>query len=121
MIATSVRGRTAGRKLLLRGDTVIVSDRQRHVALPIAEIDSVWTTRGKAGVGFGLGAATCVLFAGLATLSANSSDSGLDIGAATFLTVAVLSTAVCGGAGALLGSSVRPWRLEYARPMEFST
>jgi hypothetical protein len=116
MVATRSRGRTPGRKLLLSGDTVIVSDRRTRVALPIGEIDSVWTQRSKAGVGFVLGAASCVLVIGLTALSGANSDGGNPIGTGAIITLATLSTAVCGGAGALLGAGVRPWRLEYARP-----
>ena len=114
-LGSNATGRIQGQNLSLRGDTVTVLDRGIRFALPVADVDSVWVRRSRAGLGWVIGAASCALVSALLTVAAANSDSGVEIGLGLFAFLATLSGGVCGGAGAILGSPFKTWRLEFAR------
>ena len=117
-VASRVAGRFEGHELHLRGDTVIVIGGSSERAIALADIDSVWVRRDAArSLGF-FGAAVCALAGiGLGTMIANDPDSGGGSAVPAIVFGGTLFGAICGAGGWLLGSVIRTWRLEYARPL----
>ena len=101
---------------------MVVIDRSSERAIALADVDSVWVRRDAArGLGI-VGAGACALVAiALGTFIANDPDSGGGSVVGPIVVVGTLGAAICGAAGWLLGSFIRTWRLEYARPLKSST
>lgn len=124
-IASRTTGRVQGSGVYLRGDTVIVVSERSERAIAIADVDSVWEQRGTANVLLGvIAAAPCALYLGavfafFATDPDSNGRPGAGAGAA--LLGGVIGGVVCGTVGAGLGSLIKRWRLDYARPLEAST
>jgi hypothetical protein len=106
----------------VRQDTVVVIGRSSERAIALADIDSVWMRR-DAARGLGLvGAGACALAAvALGTAVANDPDSGGGSVVGPVIGIGIVGGAICGAGGWLIGSVIKTWRLEYARPFESST
>jgi hypothetical protein len=119
-ITTSATGRLDGRKLQLRGDSALLVGERETRAIGVAQIDSVWTQRSSLAAVVGLIAAVpcAVLGAAAGAFFGGDRDSGGSPARQKSGAVvgAVAGGLFCGAVGAGIGSTIRPWRLEYARP-----
>ena len=121
-IASRATGRVQGSGVYLRGDTVIVMSDQSERAFAFVDVDSVWEQRGTAALLLGVIAAVpCALYLGaVSAFFATDPDSNGRPGAGTAaaLVGGAIGVVVCGTVGAGVGSLIKRWRLEYARPLE---
>jgi hypothetical protein len=120
-VATGATGRLEGNQVSLLGDSVLMSTESGTRSIAITDVDSVWTHRGTAAllVGIITGFPCAVLGATIGGFIGGDPDSkGTPRREAIFTIVGLAGGAlVCGGVGALVGSSFDRWRLEYARPV----
>lgn len=121
-VASRVIGRIQGTEFLLRVDTAFVIDRGTGRAVALADIDSVWVRRDAAlGLGIIGGVMGAILGGTLGGLIATDPDSGDMSPVAPILIGGTLGGAIFGAGAWLLGSFIRTWRLEYARPVNSPT
>jgi hypothetical protein len=124
-LATRETGRLEGYRVSLLGDSVLLNSDSGVRAIAVVNVDSVWVQRGTAAllVGF-IAGLPCALFGGLVgDFIGGDPDSNGSQGRATVgMLIGFLGGAfVCGSVGAGIGSLIRRWRLEYARPAEAAT
>jgi hypothetical protein len=117
-LTTRSSGRIEGNDVDLRGDSVLVATEQGPRAFQVAEVDSLWV-QGTAAVLVGMVAALpCAIFGGMVgDFIGGDPDGNGTPGRAlaySFIGLAV-GGVVCGSAGAILGSLIPRWRLEYVR------
>lgn len=120
-LASRETGRLEGYRVDLRGDSVLLDTDAGMRAIATANVDSVWVQRGSAARIVGIVAALpCALYGALVGESlASDPDSGgkPSHGALGALIGGVIAGAGCGAGGAAVGSLIRRWQLEYARPI----
>ncbi len=118
-------GRVKGDRAYLRGDSLLVLSARESRAVALVDIDSLWVQRGSAAHMLGIVAAVpCAVYGGLlgAFLATDPDNLGRPgRGPAGALTVGALGGVICGSLGAGIGSLIKRWRLEYARPPEAAT
>lgn len=119
-LATRATGRLQGNNVSLRGDSVSVSTYSEILTVTVVDVDSMWVQRGTAapivGLIFGV---PCALYGGLvgAFIGGDPDGNGSPRRATVGLIIGMAGGgAVCGSVGAVIGSLIRRWRLEYARP-----
>ena len=117
-LTTRASGRVQGNSVHMRGDSVLVATEQGHRAFHAAEVDSLWV-QGTAAVVVGMVAALpCAIFGGMVgDFSGGDPDGNGTPGRAVAYSLIGLTVGgvVCGSVGAILGSLIPKWRLEYAR------
>lgn len=120
-LASRETGRLEGYRVDLRADSVLLDTDAGVRAIATANVDSVWTQRGSAAHIVGIVAAVpCALYGALVGgFLASDPDSGgkPSHGALGALIGGLIAGAGCGAGGAAIGSLVRRWHLEYARPI----
>jgi hypothetical protein len=109
-----------GRGVHLMGDSVVMVSHQKEFAIAVVDVDSLWMQRGTAALALGvLSAVPCALFLGWAAYTlATGPDGNPRSGPVAALSGGAIGGIVCGGVGAVIGSFIRVWRLEYARPVK---
>jgi hypothetical protein len=117
-LTTQSSGRIEGNDVDLRGDSVLVATEQGPRAFQVAEVDSLWV-QGTAAVVVGMVAALpCAIFGGMVgDFIGGDPDGNGTTGRALAYSLIGLAVGgvVCGSAGAILGSLIPRWRLEYVR------
>jgi hypothetical protein len=118
-LAARGTGRLQGDHVALRGDSVFVSTYSDVFTVAAVDVDSMWVQHGTAApiVGLILGV-PCALYGGLvgAFIGGDPDSQGSQRRATLGLLIGMAGGgAVCGSVGALMGSFIRRWRLEYAR------
>lgn len=121
-IANHESVRVQGRGLRLLGDSVVVVSHQKEYAIAVVDVDSLWVQRGTAALVLGaIAAAPCALYLGLAFHSLATGPDGNrrgEAGPVAALVGGLIGGVACGAVGAGIGSFIRLWRLEYARPLK---
>jgi len=124
-IASRETGRIETHDVVLLGDSVLLNTDSGVRAIALVNVDSVWVPRGSAALLVGLIAGLpCALFGGLVgNFIGGDPDSQGSPGRATVLTLLGFlgGGLVCGSVGAGIGSLIRYWHLEYARPANIQT
>jgi hypothetical protein len=119
-LASRKTGRVESHGVALLGDSVLLNTDSGVLAIALANVDSVWVPRGSAALLVGLIAGLpCALFGGIVGNSIGGDPDGPGSpGRATVLTILGFlgGGLVCGSGGAIIGSLIRYWHLEYARP-----
>jgi hypothetical protein len=117
-LTTQSSGRIEGNNVDLRGDSVLVATEQGPRAFQVAEVDSLWV-QGTAAVLVGMVAALpCAIFGGMVGdfIGGDPDGNGTPGRALSYSLIGLaLGGVVCGSAGAILGSLIPKWRLEYFR------
>jgi hypothetical protein len=112
--------RLEGNRVSLLGDSMFVSTDSGLRAIAVANIDSLWSSRGTAALTVGLIAALpCALYGAAVGgfIGGDPDGQGSSGKAALYSIIGLLGGgAVCGSVGAGVGSLIERWRLEYARP-----
>lgn len=120
-LASHETGRLEGHGIDLLGDSVLLDTDVGVRAVAVVNVDSVWARRGTAAGMLGIVAAIpCGLFGAMVGgFIASDPDSGgkPSHGALGALIGALIAGAGCGAGGAAIGSLIRRWQLEYARPI----
>ena len=118
-------GRVEGYRVSLLGDSVLLNTDSGVRAIALANIDSAWVQQGTAAPILGLIAGVpCAVFGGLvgAFIGGDPDSNGSNRRATIGILIGMLGGGfVCGSVGAGIGSLIRRWRLEYARPAEAAT
>jgi hypothetical protein len=120
-LASRETGRLEGHRVDLRGDSVLLDTDAEVRAIATANVDSVWVRRGSAARTLGIVAAVpCALFGAAvgASLAGGPDGGGKSAGTLGGLMGGLIAGSVCGAAGAGVGSLIRGWQLEYARPVD---
>lgn len=123
-LASRETGRVEGNRLSLLGDSVLLNTDSGVRAIALVNVDSLWVQHGTAAPILGIIAGVpCAVFGGLVGALAGGPDSSGGSGrAAAGILIGMLGGGfVCGSVGAGIGSLIRRWRLEYARPAEAAT
>jgi hypothetical protein len=119
-VTTRETGRLQGNAVSLVGDSIFIGTESGPRAVAMGDVDSVWIHRGTAASLFGLIAGLpCALFGGAVGGFIGSDPDGKpgSTKSALFPIIGILAGgAVCGFAGAVIGSLIERWPLEYARP-----
>ena len=124
-LATRETGRIEGYRVSLIGDSVFLNTDPGVRAIAVVNVDSVWVQRGTAAllVGFITGLPCALFGAMVGDFIGGDPDSQGSPGRATvgMLLGFLGGGLVCGSVGAGIGSLIRRWRLEYARPANTAT
>lgn len=117
-LASRETGRLEGYRVSLVGDSVLLSTNSGVRAIAVGNVDSVWVQRGTAALMVGLiTGLPCALYGGLVGAFFGGGPNNNSGRATAGLIVGFLGGGLlCGTVGAGLGSLIRRWRLEYARP-----
>jgi hypothetical protein len=118
-------GRLEGLRVHLLGDSVLLTTESGLRAIAVSNVDSVWLQNGTAAPILGIIAGVpCAVFGGLvgSFIGGDADSNGsprreIVLGLVGFVGGAF----VCGSVGAGIGSLIRRWKLEYARPAEAVT
>jgi len=117
-LTTQSSGRVEGNNVDLRGDSVLVATEQGPRAFHMTEVDSLWV-QGTAAVLVGMVAALpCAIFGSMVGdfIGGDPDGNGTPGRALAYSLIGLaVGGVVCGSAGAILGSLIPRWRLEYAR------
>lgn len=113
-------GRLEGHRVSLLGDSVVLETDSGVRSIAVVNVDSVWVQHGTAAAIVGIiTGVPCAVYGGLVGgFIGGDPDSNGSPGRAAVLTlIGMLGGGfVCGSVGAGIGSLIRRWRLEYARP-----
>ena len=117
-LMTQASGRVQGDGVNLRGDSVFVVTEQGVRAFAVSEVDSLWV-QGTAATLVGIVAAVpCAIFGGMVGdfIGGDPDGNGSSGRASLYSLIGVaVGGVVCGTVGAIFGSLIPQWRLEYAR------
>ena len=120
-VASREAGRAEGSHVSLLGDSVLLNTDSGVRAIALVNVDSIWVQHGTAAPILGIIAGVpCAVFGGLVgSLAGGPDSSGGSGSAAVGIIIGMLGGGfVCGSIGAGIGSFIRRWRLEYARPTD---
>jgi hypothetical protein len=124
-LASRESGRVEGRRVYVLGDSVLLGTEFGVRSIAVANVDSVWVQEGTAALLVGIIVGVpCALFGAMVGefIGGDPDSNGSPGRAIGGLFIGFLGGAfVCGSVGAGIGSLIRRWRLEYARPAEAAT
>jgi hypothetical protein len=117
-LTTRASGRVQGNSVNLRGDSVLVETEQGVRAFAVLEVDSLWV-QGTAATLVGIVAALpCAILGGMVGdfIGGDPDGNGTPGRALLYSLIGVaVGGVVCGSVGAIFGSLIPQWRLEYVR------
>jgi hypothetical protein len=117
-LTTRASGRVEGNDVNLRGDSVLVATEQGVRAFAVLQVDSLWS-QGTAAALVGMVAALpCAIFGSMVGdfIGGDPDGNGTPRRALIYSLIGLaVGGALCGTAGAIFGSFIPRWRLEYVR------
>jgi hypothetical protein len=117
-LTTRASGRVQGNSVNLRGDSILVATEQGDRAFGVMEVDSLWSQGTAAALVGIVTAVPCAIFGGMVGdfVGGDPDGNGSSGRALVYSVIGVaVGGVVCGSVGAIFGSFIPQWRLEYAR------